>query len=370
MQGQNLFNDKEDHDMYLELLSKYKAQRGFKLFSFVLLPTHIHMLIETKPETSLSDIMHNITSSYTKYFNKKYGRQGHLFRGRFRAIIIEKESHLLKLTRYIHLNPVLVNLASSAKDYPYSSYSCYLDQALPACQGFDLKNEKNEVLSYLKDKSYEDFMKEDARDENKQLHKELSKKGYLGSEEFGKRIQEKIEQASNLREAVVGDGRAARRLTIPLLSGLALAALAASILISTHKATQKASVAVSTKKNAIPQEIVIPFELVGLDGSVWQIKFIAGTPFQTVDIINFNKGKMSSENLNLNGYPASNYSMTKEAGRVIWETMQTSSAGTASWRGEVESGKMRGVLSLRTGEKGTQDFSFVSLKYSKIENSK
>ena len=96
------------------------------------------------------------------------------------------------------------------------------------------------------------------------------------------------------------------------------------------------------------------------------MKFVAGTPFQTVDILTFKDKKMVSENLNLNGYPASNYSMTKENNRVVWETMQTSGTGTASWRGEVEDGRMRGILSLRQAEKEPQDFSFIRLNYKKI----
>lgn len=365
IQGQDLFIDNEDFQMYLELLSKNKNQHGFKLFAFVLMPTHIHILVETKPETTLSEIMHNITSSYTKYYNKKYNREGHLFRGRFRAVLIEKDANLLRLTRYIHMNPVLLNLATGPDKYLYSSYLYYIGQATQIENKISLKEEAAEALGYLKDKSYEDFIGEDASEENKILHKELDRKVFLGSEEFGKKIQEKLERVS--KEQSDEQNKRVYSLRIPVVSGLVLAALAASALLYSHKITRRAALAVLQEKTtALAQEQEIAFQIVGLDGSAWQIKFIAGTPFQTVDILTFKNGKMSSENLNLNGYPASNYSTTKEAGRIIWETMQTSTSGTASWRGEVEAGKMRGIFSLRQKDKEPQDFSFVSLKYKKI----
>ncbi|MEK7850191.1 MAG: transposase [Candidatus Omnitrophota bacterium] len=365
IQGQDLFNDKEDFQMYLELLSKNKNQHGFKLFAFVIIPTHIHILVETKPETTLSEIMHNITSSYTKYYNKKYNREGHLFRGRFRAVLVEKDANLLRLTRYIHMNPVLLNLAAGPDKYLYSSYLYYIGQPTQLGGNISLKEEVAETLGYLKDKSYEDFAKEDTSEENKLLHKELNRKVFLGSEEFGKKIQEKIDQAS--KEESDEQGKRVYSLRIPVVSGLVLAALAASALLYSHKITRRASLVLSQEKAvALHQEQEIAFQIVGLDGSAWQIKFIAGTPFQTVDTLIFKDGKLSSENLNLNGYPASNYSTTKEAGRIIWETMQTSVSGTASWRGEVEGNAMRGILSLRQIDKDPQDFSFVSLKYKKI----
>jgi hypothetical protein len=153
-------------------------------------------------------------------------------------------------------------------------------------------------------------------------------------------------------------------------SGVAVAALAGSFLLAAgRKIERRLSVPAVVTQPAPEENPVIPFEIVGLDNTAWQIKFVAGTPFQTVDTLTFKEGKMVSENLDLNGYKASNYSMTKETGRVIWETMQTSDTGTGSWRGEVEAGKMRGVLSLRKKEGEPQDFSFVSLKYVKIRPS-
>lgn len=380
-QGQNLFNDQEDYAAYLELLAKYKNQHGFKLFAYCLLSAHVHLLVESTPQTSLSDIMHNITSAYTKFYNKKYKRQGHLFRGRYRATVIEKEPYLLRLTRYVHKNPVKLGLAPAASAYPFSSIGYYLDQAASAEYIIPMKSNVAEALSYLNGARYETFLEADTREEDKAFHESLHRSLYLGSQEFGQRVKESIEQSQEKSdEEDVPEVPARRRLVVPVVSGLVFAALASSALLYTYMKQQKKQAQVkevSVPVPVAPKEVEIPFEIVGLDNSLWQVKFVAGTPFQTVDILTFKDKKMASENLNLNGYPASNYSITKENNRVVWETMQTSHAGTASWRGEVEAGQMRGILSLRPkevqsevegrqGEVKSQDFSFVSLKYKKI----
>ena len=81
--GENIFRDKEDYMTYLELLKKYKEQDGYKLFSFVLMPQQLNLLIEATEQATISTIMHDIASSYTKYFNNRYQRKGHLFQERF-----------------------------------------------------------------------------------------------------------------------------------------------------------------------------------------------------------------------------------------------------------------------------------------------
>jgi REP element-mobilizing transposase RayT len=370
IQGQNLFNEKEDYLMYEELLTKYKSQHGFKLFAFALLPNHIHMLVETRPETTLSDIMHNITSSYTKYYNKKYNRQGHLFRGRFRAVIIEKEPYLLKLTRYIHLNPKFLGMAADSADYPYSSYLLFTGRAQEGLYRVGLDEEVKEVFGYLKNSTYEDYLKEDCIEENKALHKELSRRVFLGSDEFGKRINERIGEASVLKVSESVQEKRPRRLAISLVSGVILVVIAGSVLLYANRAVKRSASSkiygVVTQHKAIAEtKESVPGEIASLEGMTWQVKFVAGTPFQAIDRITFYHGKMASENMNLNGYSSSNYSVTKDDNRLVWETMQTSAQGMALWHGELDGEQMKGVLSLRPKEGKPQDFSFVSIKYQK-----
>jgi putative transposase len=119
---QNIFKDKKDYEMFLELLQKYSQQYGIKLFSYVLLPDHLHLLLEVAGEREeISGFMHDLNNTYTKHFNGRYERKGHLFQGRFKAALVEKAPNLIKLTAYMHLNPKRLNLVADAQDYLYSS---------------------------------------------------------------------------------------------------------------------------------------------------------------------------------------------------------------------------------------------------------
>ena len=100
-----IFKEAGDYAAYLDLLKKGKEQYNFKLFAFCLLPNHIHLLIELAGDTTISQIMYGLNSNYTKYFNAKHHKEGHLFQERYEMALLEKEPNLLNMTAYIHLNP-------------------------------------------------------------------------------------------------------------------------------------------------------------------------------------------------------------------------------------------------------------------------
>lgn len=124
-QRQPIFLDEQDHRAYLHRLAETRLIYRFRLYSYVLMPNHVHMLIEVDT-TPLSMIMQILQQRYTQHFNRKYGKVGHLFQARFKAIICDKESYLLELVRYIHLNPVRSKLVADPSDYPWSSHRAYL----------------------------------------------------------------------------------------------------------------------------------------------------------------------------------------------------------------------------------------------------
>jgi hypothetical protein len=91
----------------------------------MLMDNHYHLVFETaKP--NLLKVMHGINSSYTLYFNRKYGRVGHLFQGRYKGILVDKDSYLLELSRYVHRNPLRAGMVKRAEDYYWSSYPSYI----------------------------------------------------------------------------------------------------------------------------------------------------------------------------------------------------------------------------------------------------
>ncbi|MDH3975021.1 MAG: transposase [Deltaproteobacteria bacterium] len=123
-QRQNIYKDEEDFRKYLEILTRYKKRYGFNLYAYVLMSNHVHLLVETG-SISLSKIFQGINQSFTLYFNKKYNLSGHLFQGRYRAILCEKDAYLLSLLKYIHLNPVRAGMVKDVKDYRWSSHKVY-----------------------------------------------------------------------------------------------------------------------------------------------------------------------------------------------------------------------------------------------------
>jgi hypothetical protein len=86
---------------------------------------HYHLLLET-PRANLSTALHDLNTAYTNYFNRRHDRVGHLFQGRYRSIVVEKDPYLLELSRYIHLNPVRAGMVNRPETYRWSSYPSYL----------------------------------------------------------------------------------------------------------------------------------------------------------------------------------------------------------------------------------------------------
>ncbi len=120
-----IFSTKRDYKKFKEYLRDAKEKYRFILHCYVLMSNHYHLLIET-PEKNLSRIMHYINSSYTTYTNVKKKRSGHLFQGRFKSIVVDKDSYLLELSRYLHLNPVRAKMVDKPGDYPHSSYKSFI----------------------------------------------------------------------------------------------------------------------------------------------------------------------------------------------------------------------------------------------------
>jgi putative transposase len=123
--GQRVFRREEDFKLFIKLLREYKESFGFLLYAFALMPTHVHLLMETN-ERPLSGFMQRILFRYTRNYNIRYQTWGHLFQGRYKAILCEKDSYLLDLSAYIHLNPVRAGLVQEPLGYRWTSYPSYL----------------------------------------------------------------------------------------------------------------------------------------------------------------------------------------------------------------------------------------------------
>ncbi|MBL8029912.1 MAG: transposase [Candidatus Doudnabacteria bacterium] len=99
---------------------------AFTLLCYCLMPNHFHLLIRQNGDTEISKLVSKICTSYSKYFNKKYGRVGHLFQDAFKSVLIKNDSQLAWLSAYIHQNPKVSGIVESLKKYQWSSYLDYL----------------------------------------------------------------------------------------------------------------------------------------------------------------------------------------------------------------------------------------------------
>ena len=122
----NIFISDEDKQQFMEALVEKKLENRFFLHAFCLMDNHIHLMISEGTE-DVAQAMKRITVSYVYYFNKKYKRVGHLFQDRFKSEVIEQDSYILSLARYIHQNPVKAGMVQKAADYKWSSYNGYLN---------------------------------------------------------------------------------------------------------------------------------------------------------------------------------------------------------------------------------------------------
>ncbi len=124
-QKQKVFLDDKDRLDYLDRLQRYGERYNVTFYAYTLMDNHVHILLETGREP-LYKVMQGLNQSYTQYFNRRHHTVGHLFQGRYKAILCDQEAYLLELVRYIHLNPVRAKITSDAGLYPWSSHQVYL----------------------------------------------------------------------------------------------------------------------------------------------------------------------------------------------------------------------------------------------------
>ncbi len=117
---ENIYRDNLDRDSFLELLYQTNMRHGWICHAYCLMSNHYHLLIETSKPT-LSKGMKHLNGSYTQRYNRRHQRIGHVFQGRYKSILIEKESYLRELSRYIVLNPVRARMVRKVVDWPWAA---------------------------------------------------------------------------------------------------------------------------------------------------------------------------------------------------------------------------------------------------------
>jgi len=189
---ENIYLCDEDRIRFLKFLEEEVRQQGWILYAYCLMDNHYHLLFET-PLPNLCKGMQRFNGRYTQYFNRKHQRVGHVFQGRYKSILVEKESHLLELCRYMVLNPVRAKMVATPGDWRWSSYeeTCappthYSWLSVVAVQSQFAESVDEAIKFYREFVMY--GMASDSPWEN------LRGQVYLGGESFSQALQKKLSE--------------------------------------------------------------------------------------------------------------------------------------------------------------------------------
>lgn len=188
----------DDRRMFLAVLGEVSDQCNWTVHAYCLMGNHYHLLVET-PDANLSRGMRQLNGIYTQRFNRRHDRVGHVFQGRYKAILVEKDSHLLELARYVVLNPVRARMVRTPDEWSWSSYLAMVGKvAAPAWL------ETRQILAGFGDMEglavdrYRRFVA-DGRDQPSPWE-HLKHQAFLGSDGFVASMQQQVPKNRDLRE--------------------------------------------------------------------------------------------------------------------------------------------------------------------------
>jgi len=193
-----IFKDDADRNIFLDILYKVNKRYNWICYGYCLMDNHYHLVIET-PDGKLSRGMRQLNGVYTQIFNKRHERVGHIFQGRYKAILIQKESHLLEVCRYVVLNPVRAKAAKSIEDWEWSSYRATAgkDKSHP-CLTTDWILGQFAKQKKTAEKKYKEFV--EAEIGEKGIWEDVKGQSILGSDEFVKKLIGYVKGYEDIKE--------------------------------------------------------------------------------------------------------------------------------------------------------------------------
>lgn len=193
-----IYDAAEDRREFLALLAGAVERHEWYCHAYCLMDNHYHLLIETGT-ASLSKGMKYLNGRYTQWYNRRYARVGHLFQGRFKAILVQKDAYLLELARYIVLNPVRARMVRSAREWPWSSYRATAGFAqAEACLTTDWILGAFAKTKQVAWRRYREFIREGKGQPTP--WEQLKNQIYLGDERFVEDMQRKIDPGQSLED--------------------------------------------------------------------------------------------------------------------------------------------------------------------------
>lgn len=195
---EKIFLDDADRVTFLEVYEHVSQRFNWCCHAYCLMSNHYHLVIET-PEANLAKGMRQLNGVYTQRFNRIHGRIGHVFQGRYKAVLVEREAYLLALCRYVVLNPVRAKMVRSAREWPWSSYRATAGQAArPSWLTPDWLLAQFGRTRRTAQEAYREFVSEGR--EAPSIWEQLQHQMYLGSARFMREVQKRQSARQDLSE--------------------------------------------------------------------------------------------------------------------------------------------------------------------------
>lgn len=200
-----IFHSEVDYHAYLDRLERYRQRDGVTLHAYVLMSNHVHLLLEIGDQP-LSRTMQTLQFTYSQYYNRRYDKSGHVFQGRYQAILCDRESYLLELVRYLHLNPARIRKPVSPWTYRWSSHAAYVGRSSPVQMSTEPVLRSFHRQIGLARQAYRRFMQDGLAQGHQDRFYETVDQRFLGDERF---IEEADRRTSAMREVTARPQRVA-----------------------------------------------------------------------------------------------------------------------------------------------------------------
>lgn len=198
--SEKIFFTDADRDAFIKVLQEASEFWNFRISAYCLMSNHYHLLVQT-PDSNLSRGMRHINGVYTQRFNRRHKKEGQLFRGRYKAVLVDDDRHLLEVLRYIHRNPLRAGIVKTLSDYSWSSHQGYMSWAKKWAW-----LHKNDLLAMLtttrkrQRSAYVDFVSKGEPEEIERFYSLKNLPSILGSNLFKESIREKFSDLVNQPE--------------------------------------------------------------------------------------------------------------------------------------------------------------------------
>ena len=197
--GEELFEEKADYQQFIDLLQETADLFHVNVAAFCLMPTHYHLMVQT-PDANLSRCMRHLNGVYTQKYNVMHGSDGTLFRGRYKSMLVDADSYVLQLVRYIHRNPLKAGLVKGLDQYVWSSHKGYLSKAKKwdwLYKDFVLQMLTDQISSQIR--IYKQFMAQEQDEDLIRVFERERQPSMLGSKEFITWVKDRFSKRKSVR---------------------------------------------------------------------------------------------------------------------------------------------------------------------------